>query len=149
MSDDDFSVTAARRAAERDELAEWVARFLASPGSGNAPLAHKLTSRLRWWSGPFALPLDKLGRLAGPPGAPVLETVEEDEWRDDVDDLASAVADGFEPPPVVVTQQDGQLVVEDGNHRIEALRRAGRTRAWGVVGFEDADDRDRFVPPGA
>ena len=149
MTDDDFSVTSARQAAERDELADWVAGFLASPGSDNAPLAAKLTARVRWWSGPFSLPLDRLGRLAGPPGAPVLETVDEDEWRDDVDDLASAVDDGFEPPPVVVTQQEGGLVVEDGNHRIEALRRAGRTRAWAVVGFEDADARDRFVPPGA
>ena len=146
---DDFSVTSARQAAERDELDDWVARFLASPGSDNAPLAHELTSRPCWWAGPFQLPLDHLNRLAGPPGAPVLEAVDEDEWRDDVEDLASAVGDGFEPPPVVVTHQDGQLVVEDGNHRIEALRRAGRTRVWGVVGFEDPGERDRFVPPSA
>jgi hypothetical protein len=40
MSDDqDYSVESAREAAERDELGEWVARFLASPGSDNAELA--------------------------------------------------------------------------------------------------------------
>ena len=56
--------------------------------------------------------------------------VDEDEWRDDVDDLADEVADGREPPPVVVRHEDGQLVLEDGNHRVEAMRRAGRTTAW-------------------
>jgi hypothetical protein len=40
MSDDhEYSVEAARKAAERGELDAWVARFLASPGSDNAPLA--------------------------------------------------------------------------------------------------------------
>lgn len=143
----DYSVTTAREAADRGELGDWVADFLASPGSDNADLAEQLTSGPRWWTGPVRLPLDQLNRLAGPPGAPVMREVDEDDWRDDVDELAAEVSDGFEPPPVIVTNQDGQLVLEDGNHRVEALRRAGRTDAWGVVGFDDPDERDRFEPP--
>jgi hypothetical protein len=45
---------------------------------------------------------------------------------------------------VVVTWQDGQLVVEDGNHRLEGLRRAGVDQAWAVVGFETPVERDQF-----
>ena len=145
----EYSVTTARQAAERDELGDWVADFLASPGSDNAELGEQLTSRPRWWAGPVQLPLDQLNRLAGPPGAPVMREVDEDDWRDDVDDLAADVVDGHEPPPVIVTHQDGQLVLEDGNHRVEALRRAGRTEAWGVVGFDDPAERDAFTPPTA
>jgi hypothetical protein len=143
----EYSVDSARRAAERDELRDWVRRFLASPGSDNAELGEQLSKSHRWWIGPVELPLDRLNRLAGPPGAPVIEEVDEDEWRDDVDDLAEDVEEGWDPPPVVVTHDDGQLLLEDGNHRVEGVRRAGGTTVWGVVGFDDPGERDRFEPP--
>ncbi len=94
---------------------------------------------------PRAERLEELHRLAGPPGAPVLEVVEEDEWRDDVADLARKVEDGHEPPPVIVTYRDGELVVNDGNHRIEAIRRARRTEVSAVVGFEHENEREAFI----
>lgn len=151
MSDDDeYSVQAARKAAERDELGDWVARFLASPGSDNAPLAEKLAEPPRWWLGPVLVPTNRLERLAGPPDAPVLCPVDEDFWRDDVDDLADRIddrEDGWEPPPVIVSHRDGHLALEDGNHRVEGLRRAGRDHAWAVIAFDGPDERDRFVVP--
>lgn len=142
----EYSVEAARTAAERDELDAWVAAFLASPGSDNAPLAEKLTERPRHWLGPVQVPLDRLHRLAGPPDAPVLCAVDDDYWRDDVDDMAENIEqDRWEPPPVIVSHRDGQLVLEDGNHRVEGLRRAGEDQAWAVIGFEDPAERDRFA----
>lgn len=143
-----FSVAAAHRAAERDELGEWVARFLASPGSDNAELGEQLARAERWWLGPIRVPIDHLHRLAGPAGDPVLVAVDEDEWRDDVEELAEQVDDEGELPPVVVSHRAGQLVLEDGNHRVEALRRAGRPLAWAVVAFEDPAEREHFEPPG-
>jgi hypothetical protein len=149
MSDDHrFTVEAAREAAARGELAAWVARFLASPGSDNAPLADKLTERPRCWLGPVLVPVDRLHRLAGPPDAPVLCPVDEDFWRDDVEDLAERIEDRWEPPPVIVSHRDGRLMLEDGNHRVEGLRRAGRGHAWAVIAFEDPEERDRFVAAG-
>src|SRR4051812_44158239 len=110
MSDDEkFSVKAARRAAEQDDLGTWVADFLASPGSDNAALGEQLSNPPRSWLGPVQLPIDRLHRLAGPPGAPVLEVLDEDDWRDDVDDLAERVDDDWEPPPVVASYRTGQL----------------------------------------
>ena len=83
MSDDhEYSVEAAREAAELGELDAWVARFLASPGSDNAALADRLSEPPRWWLGPVLVPVDQLYRLAGPPDAPVLCPVDEDYWRD-------------------------------------------------------------------
>ncbi|HEX6420325.1 MAG TPA: hypothetical protein VFZ77_17630 [Acidimicrobiales bacterium] len=148
MSDDHrYTVEAARAAGARGELAAWVARFLASPGSDNAPLADKLADPPRWWLGPVLVPVDQLHRLAGPPDAPVLCPVDEDYWRDDVDELAERIEDRWEPPPVIVSHRDGRLVLEDGNHRVEGLRRAGRVYAWAVIAFEDPEERDRFVSP--
>ena len=140
-----FTIDSARQAAEREELDDWVARFLASPGSDNAPLAHKLTHPPRAWLGPVRLPLERLNRLAGPPDHPVLVPVAEDEWRDDVDDLEEKVEEGWEPPPLVVTFRDDELHLEDGNHRVEGLRRSGEDDAWCVVSFESPDERDRFL----
>jgi hypothetical protein len=141
----EFTVDTARRAAERDELAGWVAEFLASPGSDNATLAALLTDPPRTWIGPVQLPLDQLHRLAGPADHPVLVAVDEDDWRDDVADLHEKVEEGWEPPPMVVTYRDDQLVLEDGNHRAEGLRRAGEHEAWSVVSFESPEERDRFL----
>jgi hypothetical protein len=148
MSDDhEYSVEGAREAAERGELDAWVARFLASPGSDNAPLAARLSERPCWWLGPVQVPVDQLQRLAGPPDAPVLCPVDDDYWRDDVEDMAERIEDRWEPPPVIVSHRDGRLVLEDGNHRVEGLRRARKDHAWAVIAFEDPGERDGFAAP--
>lgn len=145
MSSENFTVETARAAAESDEIDAWMARFLASPGSDNAQLGRMLLERGLVWIGPVELRIDQLNRLAGPADQPVLVPIEEDEWRDDVADLEEKVEDGWEPPPVVVTYEDGQLKLEDGNHRVEGLRRAGEDTIWAVVGFATTDERDRFI----
>mgnify|MGYP003543545714 CR=1 FL=1 len=148
MTDDDqYSLDGARAAAERDELGEWVADFLASPGSDNGALAARLADPPRCWLGPVRIPLEHLNRLAGPPGEPVLCPVDEDYWRDDVEDLEQKVREGWEPPPVVASYRDGQLFLEDGNHRVEGVRRSGDRQAWTVIGFDDPEERERFEVP--
>jgi hypothetical protein len=146
MSDEqEFSVQSAARAAEQNALDGWVADFLASPGSDNPVLAQQLSDPPRLWVGPVKLPIDRLARLAGPPDQPVLVPVDDDFWRDDVEEMKELVEEeGWEPPPVIVTWKRGELVVEDGNHRLESLRRAEVDEVWALVGFESADDRDRF-----
>lgn len=145
VPDDEYSVEAARHAAEADELGAWVTRFLASPGSDNALLAERLSQRLGRWIGPLRLPLGRIQRLAGPPDDPVLCPVDENYWDDRVDDMADRIdGDGWEPPPVIVSYRNGQLVLEDGNHRVESVRRVGREHVWAVVGFESDHDRAAF-----
>ena len=141
---EEFTLDGARAAAERDELAEWVRRFLSSDGSDNSALAHDLSQRMKWWTGPVQLPLNRLKRLAGPPDAPVLCPVDEDEWPDYVEDMAEKAKDGWEPPPVIVAYNDDGFVLEDGNHRVEGLRRARADQAWAVIGFERPEDLERF-----
>jgi hypothetical protein len=147
MSDDEqFSLASARHAAERDELDTWVARFLSSPGSDNAALAEALTGTERWWTGPVELPFDQLHRLAGPPEEPVLAEFGDDDLET-VEEMEESIDDGWEPPPLIVSFRDGQLVLEDGNHRVEGLRRSGVERGWSIVCFERREDRDAFTVP--
>src|SRR5258705_3847571 len=134
MTDDDsHSLDAARVAAARDDLGAWVAEFLASPGSDNAALGEKLTNGRRWWLGPVQVPLKRLHRLAGPSGDAVLCPVDEDDWRDDVDDLAQKGDDGWEAPPRIVSYRDGRLVLEGGNHRVEGGGRSGDHPTLAVI----------------
>lgn len=139
MNDDDpeYSVDSARAAADRGQLAEWVTEFLASPGSDNEELAVGLPKELPQWAGPVRLPLHRIHRLAGPADHPVLCPVDEDDWDDRVDNMADRIEDDdWEPAPLIVSYRDGDVVLEDGNHRVESLRRAGRDAAWAVVGFK-------------
>jgi hypothetical protein len=140
-----FSVESARSAAEHDELSGWVSRFLASPGSDNAWLGQQLSKGLGWWTGPIRLPLNQLHRLAGPAGDPVLCPVDEGYWDDRVETMEERAEDGWEPPPVICAYRGNDIVLEDGNHRVEGLRQAGKETVWAVVGFERQDDRDQFV----
>jgi len=145
LDDHQYTVETAWAAAGHDQLATWVARFLASPGSDNPVLAELLPKELVWWAGPVRLPLDQLRRLAGPPGDPVLCPVDEDYWDGRVDAMSELAEEGWEPPPVIVAYRGGDFVVEDGNHRVESVRQAGRRETWAVVGFARREDRDRFA----
>jgi hypothetical protein len=139
-----FSLEGARNAAARDDLALWVGDFLASRGSDNAVLAAALAQRPHYWAGPVRVPIDELVRLAGPEDD-ALCTVEPEEWEEDVGDIEESVEQGWEPPPLLAEGKDGQLLLQVGNHRYEALRRSGETDVWVIVYFDDERERDRFA----
>ncbi len=136
----EFTIASARSAAQAGELATWVADFLASDGSDNADLGEQLIAQYPIWSGPVELPLDQLRRLAGPPDQPTLEELDDDDL-DSVEAMQESIGDGWRPPPFVVTWKQDHLALEDGNHRAEALRRAGHDGYWCVVGFADEQSR--------
>lgn len=140
------TVESARAAADAGELEDWIRAFLAEPGSDNEALGDQLADRGLLWHGPVRLPFDELHRLAGPPDQPTVERFDE-EGIEQAKDMKETIEDGWEPAPLIATiDHVDQLMIEDGNHRIEALRRAGRTSHWCIVGFADEDERDRLVP---
>ena len=69
-------------------------------------------------------------RLAGPEDD-ALVPIDEDEWEGDVDEMEESLDDGWEPPPLLAEYQDGRLLLQDGNHRYEALRARGRAATRG------------------
>ena len=144
MATERFDLASARRASARGEAATWVGDFLASEGSDNVVLAAALAQREHWWVGPISVPLDRLVRLAGPEDD-VIVPIEEDEWEGDVSSMEDSVEEGWEPPPLLAELQDGRLLLQDGNHRYEALARAGAPSARVLVYFDDPAARDAFV----
>ena len=141
-----FSLAGASAAADRgdEEIARWVGDFLASRGSDNAVLAAALAQEPHWWFGPVELPVEDLVRLAGPEDDALCE-IDPDEWDDDVSAMEEQVEEGGDPPPLLAEWQDGRLVLQDGNHRYEALVRSGEPCAWTIVYFPGLDERDAFA----
>ena len=143
--DEDFSLASARRAADEGRLAEWVADFLASPGSDNAPLAAALAFSDTTYVGPIRFELARLTPMAGPDGDEVVVPVAEEEWESDVEAMEDSLEQGWHPPPLLVSHRDGRYFLEDGNHRYETLRRSGITHAWTILLFHDEAERARFL----
>jgi hypothetical protein len=139
-----FDLAGAQRAAAADDTARWVGDFLASRGSDNATLAAALAQRRHWWLGPIELPVADLVRLAGPEDE-ALVPIDEREWEADVQSMEASVEAGWEPPPLLAEYQDGRILLQDGNHRYEALTREGAATAWVLVYFDDPRTRDEFV----
>jgi hypothetical protein len=131
-----FSLASARQAAGDGRTAEWVGELLASAGSDNAELAAALAQRPHDWWGPVSVPVDELVRLAGPEDD-VLVPVESDEWEDDVESMEDSIEEGWEPPPLLAEWQRGELLLQDGNHRYEALVRDGARDVWVLVYSDD------------
>ena len=138
-----FSLASAFAASTDDQLAIWVGEFLSSRGSDNAALAAGLAQREHWWLGPLRVPVDDLVRLAGPE-AEALVPIEPEEWEGDVESMEESIESGWEPPPLLAQFQDGRLLLQDGNHRYEALVRAGAPEAWVLVWFDDQSDWERY-----
>lgn len=142
-----FTLASARDASQHGDeaMARWVGEFLASRGSDNATLASGLAQRPHWWAGPLRIRLDELVMLAGPDGDDVPCTVEPDVWEHDVEHMEVHLDEGWEPPPLIAQFDRGRLLLQDGNHRYEAMTRAGENDAWVVVWFDDPDERDAFL----
>ena len=138
-----FSLESARQAAADNRTAIWVGDFLASRGSDNEVLAAALAQKEHWWVGPIQVPLDDLVRLAGPEDD-ALVPIERDEWEDDVEEMEESLDEGWEPPPLLAEHQAGRLLLQDGNHRYEALARANETEAWVLIYFDDPDEHAAF-----
>lgn len=139
---DDYTLESAHEAASDDTLATWVAEFLASDGSDNAVLGEQLRDEYPIWFGPVDVPFDRLHRLAGPPEEPTLERLDADDIET-VEAMEESIDDGWTPPPFVATWQDDHLMLEDGNHRVESLRRSGHDGYPCIVGVTTAAERTR------
>jgi FMN phosphatase YigB (HAD superfamily) len=139
-----FSLAAAAAAAREGCTPLWVGDFLASHGSDNVVLAAALAQRPHWWLGPVRVPLRALVRLAGPEDG--LEWhIDPAEWEHEVQAMGDELTHGWEPPPLLAQWTPRGLLLHDGSHRLEALRRAGAHDAWALVWFDDEADRHAFA----
>ncbi|MFL5950193.1 MAG: hypothetical protein ACJ74M_01170 [Gaiellaceae bacterium] len=121
--------SSAREAHAAGELAEWSQAFLRGEG-GNTGVANPLREREDDVYILADVSLADVYPISGPdedfdwPVAPA-------EYEQKVDAMVRSLEDGWDAPPLLVHMHTLRLV--DGNHRRNALLRAGRRTYWAVM----------------
>ena len=146
MPPDEFDLASAQEAAHADRLEDWVQAYLVGPGRNQA-FADGLRHRLRWWTGPWLLPLHRLERTCGPEQG-MRFPVPLDSWRQRV----SAIAASFERlerfPPLIAEYHAGRLLLNDGSHRYAAFATLGLAQCWVLVWYPDESQWDHHERQG-
>lgn len=137
------SLSAALRMAGAGELEAWVHGYLLSAGR-NPAFSEGLRREKRYYLGPMEMELEGLERCCGP--EPEMEyRVDAAGFEAHVAELQRAVLAGAGLPPLIANYHAGEFVLNDGNHRLEALRRLGIRRGWVVVWVSSEQDRQAFL----
>jgi len=127
-----FDLDSARKAAREGRAHEWVQKYLRSGTWTNLGLADGLLLAPRWWLGPFQAPLDSFTRKCGP--EPEMEyIVPIQDWNAHIETMAAAITNLESLPPLIMERRGDKWFIADGNHRHEALRRAGFSSCWAVA----------------
>ena len=135
------SLASAMEAARAGSLEQWVHSFLRGEGDNPAFSDGLRLEPRRYW-GPLTLPFNLFRRCCGPEpdNAFVVDAVA---FNRHVETLRARRLAGWDMPPLILQYRDGEFVLNDGNHRFEALRRSGADRYWAVVWTTgDADAQD-------
>lgn len=111
--------------------------MLRSGSNPNFGLADGLNLVPRYYLGPFVVDLGQVPRCCGPE-PDMVYCDPQPSWDAHVGKMVGSIVAGWEPPPLLFSA-GGNLM--DGNHRHEALVRAGRTRHSVIVVFDDPVQR--------
>ena len=134
-----YDVAAARSAMETGQIHDWVQAYLKEPAWENRRLAAILHGQQPRWEGPVEVEFESLHRVAGP-GPSYRYAKDPTEWNRDVHAIASTLKSPLDLPPLIIRPQPDLNHISDGNHRIDALRSLGQTRAWALL-WHDRDPR--------
>ncbi|WP_238322709.1 ParB N-terminal domain-containing protein [Gorillibacterium massiliense] len=116
-------------------IEEWVHIFLKTIGN-NSSFSDGLKLQKRYWLGPIQLSVSELQRCCGPE-----EHMEYhnplDDWEKHIETFCDLIQKGWEYPPLIVQHLEGKLIIRDGNHRHEALRRLHYQNCWVILWDSD------------
>ena len=131
MNNMKFTVEEALSFSKEGRVEEWVHLFLNSVGD-NVPFSEGLKLERRYWTGPLLIKFDKLRRCCGP--EPEMEYFNEPEgWEAEISKFQKLIRSGWEMPPLIAQHEGNDIVVNDGNHRMEALKREGIEECWVII----------------
>ncbi|WBW95567.1 ParB N-terminal domain-containing protein [Oceanirhabdus sp. W0125-5] len=133
-----FNVNEAIEFYKKGDIEEWVHLFLNSVGN-NKPFSEGLKLQKRYWIGPILIDIDKLTRCCGP--EPEMQYYNSPEsWDKHIEKFQDLIRDGWDMPPLIAENKEGKLIVNDGNHRIEALKRENIKKCWAIIWDSDSEE---------
>ena len=148
-----WTVAGAMRWAEVGRLEEWIHTYLGVAEWANPGLSNGLKLKERFWVGPAEVLLCDIDRHCGP--EPEMEFREPaEQWERRIEAMRASIHSVTDLPPLILDARNGtrrnvdgsmRFVCADGTHRLEALRRQGRERCFGVIWFETDDVRAEYL----
>lgn len=144
MKDMKFTINEAVSYSKDGRIEEWVHLFLNSVG-GNPPFSQGLKLEKRYWLGPVHIEISKLKRCCGPEPEMQFHNPR-DEWEFEIEKFRELIRSGWDMPPLIVQHEGDDLVINDGNHRIEAMSREGYDKCWAIIwNTHYQDEIDQFI----
>ncbi|MBQ8402198.1 MAG: ParB N-terminal domain-containing protein [Clostridia bacterium] len=137
------TLTTACAFAAEGRIEEWIHTYLCTDGH-NKPFSDGLKLTERFYIGPIEMPLSLFTRCCGPEES-MQWRVDEDSFNNHVEKLACAVREHADLPPLIVQFTEAGFTLNDGNHRLEAFRRAGVNSYSVIIWGTDPADRERFL----
>lgn len=115
--------------AEADKLEAWIHAFLLGEGDNRA-FSEGLKKKERVYFPPIELALDQFERCCGPEAGLLYPVNEEGFWQR-VYSIRDRYLNGdWDMPPLIVNVDTENYILNDGNHRYEALRQLGIESYW-------------------
>jgi hypothetical protein len=129
----DFSLRGARKMDAEGKLENWLHAYLTcEPRWANPGLSTGLRKAPRIYS-LYEIPLADLNRKCGP--EPEMEYQQDvDMFEKHIRGIEKSLEELEDLPPLIVEDVGGRLMVCDGTHRLEAIRRKGWATCW-VIQF--------------
>lgn len=123
------TLTSAIAFSEAGRLEDWIHAFLLGEGDNRA-FSDGLRKKDRIYYPPVKLPLDQFERSCGPEeGMPY--PVEEGGFWSRIQRIQDRFLNtGWDMPPLIANIDTDVFVLNDGNHRYEALRQLGINSYW-------------------
>jgi hypothetical protein len=131
----------AQQYARAGRLEEWIYAYLATDGWNDA-LLKRLRRQQRWWRGPIETAHADLVRICGPESH-MEYRVDTHAWERHVSLLQQGLPNNrLRVPPLIVEYRGETLIICDGAHRYEAMRRLGWQTCWIVIWY---DSEEQFI----
>lgn len=82
------------------------------------------------------MPIDALNRCCGPEEGMEYHN-DLTNWERRIKHLCTLFEDGWDYPPLIAEYKSGSLMVRDGNHRHETMKRLGMFECWVIIWEND------------
>jgi hypothetical protein len=136
------SLGSALEYAREGRIEEWIHEYLLSDGNNKA-FSDGLSLQRRYYIGPVEFPTSLLCRCCGPEEN-MRYRVNAGGFERKVAALMSAIASGNDLPPIMVNFANGELTLNDGNHRFEAYTRLGMQKCYAIIWMSSESDVAEF-----
>lgn len=137
------TLTSAEAYAKEGRIEEWVHEYLLGEGH-NKPFSDGLRLQERFFTSPLMLPISALCRCCGPEEN-MEYRVRPEAFERKVSGIMQAAEGDADLPPLIVNFADGELTLNDGNHRYEAYLRLGQRECSVIIWTSSREDMVRFA----